>query len=350
MGGASDPTAKIRTSQGQLGDKTGLHGTATASSPFPLPRPQTPTRAGEATMARTPEEIVSDFARSFRSPTPTATRSLDRPINRLPRPAASHGDWRGLPSVLISALFLHLPVPDIVRLGYLFTPRWRELWRGYPLSLHDRQFASVPIPRSEVANAITNVLEEYLHGLQGVAAAGSMWSIYSFRVESTEWIPEHAERWCAALTRGGAREIVLFNRGFSDLPAMLVRVPHLLLDCTSVWILHLGFFTVEPGELDALTETMDLGLYGCACRGNGVVEGVVSTCRELCVLSVHDGVMDTVVVSSAPLLWCLSMRRTLSRSLTESPWTTSSSSASCSRATRPRSVSAACRVWQCSRT
>ena len=173
-------------------------------------------------MARTPEDIVSELVRNVLSPPPRATLSLDRPISRLHRPAASHAHWRALPGFVLVPLFRHLPVPDLVRLGYLFTPYWRDVWRFDPLCLHDKQFASLPIPRSEVANAIANVLEEYVHG-EGAGEVDRI--VKSFRVETTEWGPDHAARWCAALRRGQVLEVLLCNRGSSaGQPPMLVRV------------------------------------------------------------------------------------------------------------------------------
>jgi hypothetical protein len=261
-------------------------------------------------MAPTPQAIVYDVVRNLLNPYPPATLSLGRPLVRLPRPAVSHAHWRGLPEFALSALFRHLPVPDLLRLGYLFTPRWREVWRMEPLHLHDRQFTSLPIPRSEVADAIANVLEEYLDDPEDEAV------VRSFRVESTEWRPDHAARWCAALERGEAVDVVLFNRGVAGQPPVLISVPPQLLNCTTVMGLHLAFFTVEAGELDALTGTMDLGLHGCACRP-GVVEGVVAACTYLERLSIQDSVLGhSVVVRSAHRLSRLSMLRSVSRSLT----------------------------------
>ncbi|CAM0949153.1 unnamed protein product [Alopecurus aequalis] len=261
-------------------------------------------------MARTPEEIVSDLARDVLGPAPWSTLSLDRPIVRLPRPAASHAAWRGLPETHLAKVFRHLPVPDLVRLGYLFTPRWREVWRLYPLYLHDRQLASLPIPSSEVANAITNVLEEYVGGEDVDPGLGP---VHTFRVESTEWGLNHADRWCGALRKGKVVEVVLFNRGSSD---QLVHLPPRLLECTNVQILHLAFFTLEVGELAVFTDTNDLGLHGCACP-NGVIERVVKSCRFLKRLWVHDGAaMGSIVVKAARCLVSLSMLRTVSRSLT----------------------------------
>ncbi|CAM0949156.1 unnamed protein product [Alopecurus aequalis] len=262
-------------------------------------------------MARTSDEIVSDLVRYVLGPPPLATLSLRRPIRRLPRPAASHAAWRGLSESHLAEVFRYLPVPDLLRLGYLFTPNWREVWRRYPLYLHDRQFASLPIPRSEVANAITNVLEDFVGG-EGVEPV--LGSVHTFRVESTEWVLDHANRWCGALRRGKAVEVVLFNRGSSDRPSMIVNLPRRLLECTTVTILHLAFFTVRAGELDALTGITDLGLHGCACS-NDVIERVVTACSNLEKLSVHDGAIGSVVVRSAHSLSCLSMLHTASRSL-----------------------------------
>ncbi|CAM0949151.1 unnamed protein product [Alopecurus aequalis] len=237
-------------------------------------------------MARTADEIVSDLVRNVLVPAPWATLSLDRPIVRLPRPAASHAAWRGLPESHLAEVFRHLSVPEILRLGYLFTPRWREVWRLCPLYLHDRQFASLPIPRSEVANAITNVLEDFVGDEDVDPGLGP---VHTFRVESTEWGLNHADRWCEALRKGKVVEVVLFNRGSSDQSSMLVHLPPRLLECTTVQILHLAFFTLER---------------------------VVAACRHLKRLSVHDGAMDSIVVKSARCLAGLSMRRTVSRSLT----------------------------------
>jgi hypothetical protein len=167
------------------------------------------------------------------------------------------------------------------------------------------------------------VLEDFVDGFEGEGVEeediGGIHvhrsGVYSFRVESTEWRPEHAARWCAALQRGGASEVVLFNRGVAGQDPVLIGVPPLLLQCATVSKLHLAFFTVETGEHDALTGVIDLGLYGCACRP-GVVEGVVAACSHLHMLWVQDCAVDSVVVRSAPQLHRLSMLRTVSRSLT----------------------------------
>ncbi|KQJ86010.1 uncharacterized protein LOC104584836 [Brachypodium distachyon] len=269
------------------------------------------------------EEIVLEAVRSDLTPEPCATQSLRRPLVRLlPRAAASQANWRALPRPAVSALFLHLPVLDLFRLGHLFTPRWLEVWRGDPFEVHDAQFARLPIPRSRVADAIGTVLDMYLAAAEededvegGTYGAVGHGRVKSFRVESTEWRAEHAARWCAALQRGGAFEVVLFNRGFSGDPPVLAPVPRGLRECVSLRVLHLGFFTVEAGELDALARAIQLGLHGCACRP-GVVEGVVAGCRQLEKLWVHDGSLEHVAVRSSPQLWRLSMLRTASRSLT----------------------------------
>jgi hypothetical protein len=96
---------------------------------------------------------------------------------------------------------------------------------------------------------------------------------------------------------------------------VLVGVPPILLQCATVSKLHLAFFTVEAGELDALTGISQLGLHGCACRP-GVVEGVVAACSHLRMLLVQDCALDSVVVRSAHRLYRLSMLRTVSSSLT----------------------------------
>ncbi|XP_014757538.1 uncharacterized protein LOC100839046 [Brachypodium distachyon] len=288
------------------------------------------------------EEIVWHPVRSGISPEPRATQSLRRPParlrqpRRLARPPAS-GHRRALPPPPGAR-----PLPPRPPLH----PSMARGLRGEPLELHDAQFARLPIPRSHVADAIGNVLDKYLAAGEdevehedvdeddggggegedrddeledgddgeGICGAAGRRRVESFRVECTEWLAEHAARWCAALKNGLADEVILFNRGD---PPVLSPVPPGLLQCATVTILHLGFFTVEAGELDALTETIHLGLYGCACRP-GVVEGVVAACRKLHKLWIHDCAppLEHVVVSSAIRLWRISMLRTAARSLT----------------------------------
>ncbi|EEC75265.1 uncharacterized protein [Oryza sativa Japonica Group] len=103
---------------------------------------------------------------------PRATLTHDAPAAVLAPPVADapHAEWRGLPDDVVARVLVRLPVVDLFRLGYLFSPRWLDIWRAEPLYLHDRQFASPRIAAADVADAIANVLE--LHVGDGVQFVG----------------------------------------------------------------------------------------------------------------------------------------------------------------------------------
>ncbi|KAB8118063.1 hypothetical protein EE612_060695 [Oryza sativa] len=111
-------------------------------------------------------------------PLPPGTRTLATPRVVLAPPPVTvvnqpHADWRGLPDAAVSRVLDRLPVVDLFRLGYLFSPRWLHIWRARPLYLHDRQFTTPPIPAANVANAITNVLHHHVgEGVQLLPVQG----------------------------------------------------------------------------------------------------------------------------------------------------------------------------------
>ncbi|KAF0906874.1 hypothetical protein E2562_013266 [Oryza meyeriana var. granulata] len=110
--------------------------------------------------------IVAAVVDTFSSPMATFTQAaptvvLARPVN------PPHADWRGLPDDDVANILARLPVLDLFRIGYLFSPRWLDIWRARPLFLHDRQFTTPPIAADDVADAITNVLELHVAAADG---------------------------------------------------------------------------------------------------------------------------------------------------------------------------------------
>uniref|UniRef100_A0A0E0FDU3 F-box/LRR-repeat protein 15/At3g58940/PEG3-like LRR domain-containing protein n=1 Tax=Oryza meridionalis TaxID=40149 RepID=A0A0E0FDU3_9ORYZ len=111
-------------------------------------------------------------------PPPPGTRTLATPhVVLAPPPVAVNqprADWRGLPDAAVSLVLDRLPVVDLFRLGYLFSPRWLDIWRARPLYLHDHQFTTPPIPAANVADAITNVLHHHVgNGVQILPVAAA---------------------------------------------------------------------------------------------------------------------------------------------------------------------------------
>ncbi|EAY83743.1 hypothetical protein OsI_38960 [Oryza sativa Indica Group] len=110
---------------------------------------------------------------------PWATRTHATPAAALAPPVGDipHAQWRGLPDDVVARVLVRLPVLDLFRLGYLFSPRWLDIWRANPLHLHDRQFASPRIAADDVADAIANVLELHVgDGVQFVGVQGGVGS------------------------------------------------------------------------------------------------------------------------------------------------------------------------------
>uniref|UniRef100_A0A0E0MP89 F-box/LRR-repeat protein 15/At3g58940/PEG3-like LRR domain-containing protein n=1 Tax=Oryza punctata TaxID=4537 RepID=A0A0E0MP89_ORYPU len=218
-----------------------------------------------------------------------------RPVHLLfaawnaPPPVANHphADWRGLPDAAVSLVLDRLPVVDLFRLGYLFSPRWLLIWSSRPLYLHDHQFTTSPIPAANVANAITNVLHHHVgHGVQFVPVQGGGGQgegvlvtsddeepdIYDDGIirngETTRWSLEHIGHWRAALQRGGVRVLMLANLAIPEQP----ELPQTILDCgTSLLGLHVFFFTVEAYHIDRFRV---LGLYNCVW-GLGMIERAI---------------------------------------------------------------------------
>uniref|UniRef100_A0A0E0JHW7 F-box/LRR-repeat protein 15/At3g58940/PEG3-like LRR domain-containing protein n=1 Tax=Oryza punctata TaxID=4537 RepID=A0A0E0JHW7_ORYPU len=323
--------------------------------------------------------IVAIVMAKFRVPWATQTHAT--PAADLAPPVADvpHAEWRGLPDDAVARVLIRLPVLDLFRLGYLFSPRWIDIWRAEPLCLHDRQFASPRIATDDVADAIANVLELHVgDGVQFVGVQGGggnevagadgddlgvivnpwghgvvdddddddhVWGldeaavedagvvddsgpgvaveleegpadeasgvvdesadqdgarhrqgprirfpggvraddgvmsdddlyghddipdggyeigrVYSFRVETTRWRPDHLDRWFAALQRGRVREVSLANLAIEGHPDL----PQGIRDCgTSLKGLHAFFFTVEANHIDSLVMLRGLGVYGC---------------------------------------------------------------------------------------
>ncbi|KAF0890205.1 hypothetical protein E2562_039065 [Oryza meyeriana var. granulata] len=114
------------------------------------------------------ESIVASIEPVFLPPRATLTQAT--PPAFLAPPLNRHANWRGLPDCCVANILIRLPVLDLFRLGYLFSPRWLHIWRAQPLYLHDSQFTTPPIPAGNVADAITNVLE--LHVGYGVQVVG----------------------------------------------------------------------------------------------------------------------------------------------------------------------------------
>uniref|UniRef100_J3NEN4 F-box/LRR-repeat protein 15/At3g58940/PEG3-like LRR domain-containing protein n=1 Tax=Oryza brachyantha TaxID=4533 RepID=J3NEN4_ORYBR len=371
------------------------------------------------------ESIITSSMTGFLPP--LATRTQASPPAYLPPPLAinPHADWRGLPEDALAEVLFRLPVLDLFRLGYLFTPNWLDIWRAKPLMLHDRQFSTPPIAADDVADAITNVLElhvgdgvqlvggveggDEVHGWGGgheldggtdgeddhpgvvvnaggggvngghyhhdggldddvddeagevvdaeagdvvgdagagpgpgaavdgaavdgaaaAAAAGAVGGgqgegvvvvapgvgvdegvisdsdedlygyddipvpaagyeigrVYTFRVESTRWRPDHLDRWFAALERGRAREVILANLFTPGRP----HLPPGIRDCTSLLGLYVFFFTVEANHIDplAVARLRVLGLYGCAAAP-GLIRRALLPRSEIQALIIRD--------------------------------------------------------------
>uniref|UniRef100_I1R7L3 F-box/LRR-repeat protein 15/At3g58940/PEG3-like LRR domain-containing protein n=2 Tax=Oryza glaberrima TaxID=4538 RepID=I1R7L3_ORYGL len=269
------------------------------------------------------------------------------PRATLAPPSNRHADWRGLPDAAVARVLDRLPVLDLFRLGYLFSPRWLDIWRRLPLYLHDHQFAAPPIAADDVAQAITNVLELHVrngvqfvpvqggggggggggHGGNEVAArdggGGDVSSddeeygiyddvtanddggyeigrVWCFRVETTPWRKGHLHRWCAALRRGRARVVVLANLYLLE----HTRLPRALLDGTSLVALHLFYFTVEAYHIDRLR---GLGLYGCVLEP-GMIERVLHPESEIRELAIHSAMGGTIAVIAAAATRLRSLR------------------------------------------
>jgi hypothetical protein len=269
------------------------------------------------------------------------------PRATLAPPSNRHADWRGLPDAAVARVLDRLPVLDLFRLGYLFSPRWLDIWRRLPLYLHDHQFAAPPIAADDVAQAITNVLELHVrngvqfvpvqggggggggggHGGNEVAArdggGGDVSSddeeygiyddvtanddggyeigrVWCFRVETTPWRNGHLHRWCAALRRGRARVVVLANLYLLE----HTRLPRALLDGTSLVALHLFYFTVEAYHIDRLR---GLGLYGCVLEP-GMIERVLHPESEIRELAIHSAMGGTIAVVAAAATRLRSLR------------------------------------------
>ncbi|KAF0890209.1 hypothetical protein E2562_039068 [Oryza meyeriana var. granulata] len=364
------------------------------------------------------ESIIASVVATFQYPLATLTQATP-PAVLAPPVNPPHAAWRGLPDDGVANILVCLPVLDLFRICYLFSPGWRDIWRAQPLFLHDRQFTTPPIAADRVADAITNVLELHVgdgvqvvaggrggdgdggevfevlgpdgeedpgdiinagagglnnqvedddddvgadlddeaegggvdddggpagaavgidgapagaagdFGGEGVAAVGpgapggvgadegvisdddniyvndgaqngEIGRVYSFRLETTGWRPEHLERWCAALQRGHAREIVLANLSFPGHVAALIYLPAGIRNCTSLQVLHVFFFTVEAIHIDPLARLRQLGLYGCVCRP-GMIERALHPQSEIRVLKIHYGVLGNVAIAATRL-------------------------------------------------
>uniref|UniRef100_A0A0E0E3H0 F-box/LRR-repeat protein 15/At3g58940/PEG3-like LRR domain-containing protein n=1 Tax=Oryza meridionalis TaxID=40149 RepID=A0A0E0E3H0_9ORYZ len=254
---------------------------------------------------------------------PRATLTHDAPAAVLAPPVADapHAEWRGLPDDVVARVLVRLPVVDLFRLGYLFSPRWLDIWRAEPLYLHDRQFASPRIAAADVADAITNVLELHVgDGVQFVGVQGESGSdddgvisdddiyghddipdggyeigrVYSFRVETTRWRADQLHRWCAALQRGRVREVTLANLTMEGHPDL----PQGIRDCaTSLKGLHVFFFTMEAAHINSLVNLRVLGLYGCT----GMIPRPFRPESEIRVLTIGFSYLVNVVVQSTRL-------------------------------------------------
>ncbi|EAZ21088.1 hypothetical protein OsJ_36730 [Oryza sativa Japonica Group] len=278
-------------------------------------------------------------------PLPPGTRTLATPRVVLAPPPVTvvnqpHADWRGLPDAAVSRVLDRLPVVDLFRLGYLFSPRWLHIWRARPLYLHDRQFTTPPIPAANVANAITNVLHHHvgegvqLLPVQGGGGGGGgqgegalvgggdadeavtsddeiyedegiiqnagheIGRVYCLRVETTRWSLDHLVRWCAELQRGGARVLMLANLAIPEHP----ELPQAILNCGASHLgLHVFFFTVEAYHIAALVELRALGLYGCI-EGHGMIDRVLHPESPIRKLAIHGGMGRTFAVAGATRL------------------------------------------------